>query len=329
LGVDAINAVAVDPYGRVLAQTQQSGGYPKIGDALKCLDLMVTRLRSAPAMRGRSLLGMGVGVPGPVDVTRGLLLYAPNRGWKNIPLLSMILEQTPHPPRVFVDNDANLAVFAEYMFGAHKHSSDLMYLYLNNGIGGGLILEHQLYRGRHGFAGEVGHMSIVPNGPKCSCGNRGCAETLFSWSALRAKLEVETKRKIDVNAVVRALEDGDEVVSRSVTQAGTYLGIFLSNLANAFDPKLLIIGGPMSALGDWLLAPALKEMHKRMFGDEFRQVSLEVCAYNGSASAIGAAGYAFHALMQNKTDDLPKLEECVEGGEQRAEGRKQRAKSEA
>lgn len=308
LGLDAITAVAVDPYGRVLASATQAGKHPKVADALQHLGSMVARLRADPAVNGRSVLGMGVGVPGPVDVTRGLLLYAPNSGWKNLPLNDMIAAQTPNLPRIFVDNDANLAVFAEYMFGVHKHSADLMYLYLNNGIGGGLILEHQLYRGRHGFAGEVGHMSIVPNGPRCSCGNRGCAETLFSWSALRAKLELETKREMDISALLHALENGDEIVRRSVTQAGKYLGIFLSNLANAFDPKLLILGGPLAELGDWILVPALKEMHKRMFGDEFRQVSLEVCVYASNAGAIGAAGYAFHALMQNKTDDLPKLE---------------------
>ena len=307
LGLASINAVAVDPFGRVLAQSKVTGRHSHVEIALKQLAQVLKGLRSSVALKGRTLLGMGVGVPGPVDVGRGLLLHAPNQGWKNIPIRQMILAQIPDISRVFVDNDANLAAFAEYMFGAHKHSADLLYLYLNDGIGGGLILEHGLYRGRLGFAGEVGHMNVLPDGPRCSCGSRGCAETLLSWRSVQGAAKRLTGTDLSVPEMLEALRGGNEDLRRAIEQTGTYLGIFLGSLANIFDPKLLIVGGPIAELGDAIFKPALLEMKQRMFGAEFRSVTVERCAFSSNACAIGAAGYAFHDLLQNKTDDLPRL----------------------
>jgi predicted NBD/HSP70 family sugar kinase len=223
-------------------------------------------------------------------------------------LRQLILEAQPDLPGVHVDNDANLAVFAEYMFGAHRHSADLLYLYLGEGIGGGLILEHRLYRGQRGFAGEVGHITLAPNGKPCSCGNRGCAETLCSWRAVRLELTRRWGREVSFEDVQAALERDDLVVRRVVASAGRSLGVFLSNLANVFDPKVLIVGGPLADLEHHVLEPALEEMHRRLFGDTFRNVHLEPCAFGADACAIGAAGYAFHELLQNNNADLPSLE---------------------
>lgn len=310
-GLESINAVAVDPFGCVLAQCKVAGKHLRVEVALKQLAKALKILRSSPALKGRTLLGMGVGVPGPVDVARGLLLHAPNQGWKNVPIQQMILAQTPDIPRVFVDNDANLAAFAEYMFGAHKHSADLLYLYLNDGIGGGLILEHGLYRGRLGFAGEVGHMNVLPDGPCCSCGSHGCAETLLSWRSVRATVKGLTGRELSILEILEALRGGNDDLQRSIAQTGKYLGIFLGSLANIFDPKLLIVGGSIADLGDAILEPALLEMKQRMFGAEFRSVTVQRCAFSSNACAIGAAGYAFHDLLQNKSADLPRLEQSV------------------
>jgi predicted NBD/HSP70 family sugar kinase len=307
LGFETINVVAVDPYGSILARAQ-ARGENHVTSALKRLQGLVFEVRAAPELHGRRVLGTGVGVPGPVDVSQGLLLHAPNLGWRNTPLQQMLLEQHPDWERVFVDNDANLAVFAEYMFGVHRHSADLLYLYLGAGIGGGLILEHHLYRGQRGFAGEIGHITINPNGRKCSCGNRGCAETLCSWRAVKAAVSAELEREVCVSDVLEALQGGDARVRRIVAAAGRALGIFLSNLGNIFDPRLMIVGGPIADLGSSILEPALKEMHRRLFGDEFREVRLEACAFGVDACAVGAAGFALHELLHRQSADLPALE---------------------
>jgi predicted NBD/HSP70 family sugar kinase len=306
VGFETINALAVDPYGRVLAHAQAQGD-TRLSVALERVKTVLCDVRRSPELLERCLLGVGVGVPGPVEVRQGLVLHAPNLNWRNVPLRQLLSEQNPDLPRVHVDNDANLAVFAEYMFGAHRHSADLLYLYLGEGIGGGLILGHQLYRGQRGFAGEIGHITLVPNGKKCSCGNRGCAETLCSWRAVRLELARQFGGEVRLEQVLTALESGDDGVKRVVATAGRSLGVFLSNLANIFDPKVLIVGGPLADLERHVLEPALEEMHRRLFGDEFRNVHLEPCAFGENACAIGAAGYAFHALLQNNTADLPSL----------------------
>ncbi len=301
-----INVVAVDAYGQIIVQQKSQGDYRQVSSALTDLERNIRQILADPKLRHCAVLGVGVGVPGPVDTTQGLVLYAPNLGWKRIALHAMILERLPELPNLYVDNDANMAVFAEYMFGRYKQSADLLYLYIETGIGGGLILGHELYRGRRGFAGEIGHMTILPNGTRCSCGNQGCAETLFSAWALCDSYKKETGLEVNLLELVGLLEQNDEAAKRIVARAGMYLGIFLGSLANIFDPKLIIIGGKFAQLGDAILEPAEKEIHKRLFGDEFRSIALEPCAFGENACALGAAGYVWNQLLQN-AEELPTL----------------------
>lgn len=303
--IGEINVVATDVYGGVLVHHQQRGQYQQVSSALDDLTSGIKTVLKSQELLKRNVLGVGVGVPGPVDPSQGLVLHAPNLGWKRIALHTMLLERL-QKINLSVDNDANMAVFAEYMFGRFKQSADLLYLYIETGIGGGLILGHQLYRGRRGFAGEVGHMTVLPNGAKCSCGNQGCAETLFSTWVLLDQYKKETGKSISLEQLLHALETGDTIAKKIVQKAGMYLGIFLGSLANIFDPKLIIIGGSFGQLGGHILGPAEREIHKRLFGDEFREVQLEQCEFGSNASAIGAAGYIWHQLLQN-AEELPVL----------------------
>jgi predicted NBD/HSP70 family sugar kinase len=307
LGLEGINALALDPRGTVLARVHTPGQHETTTLAVNALKNTLEQLKNDSALAGRTVLGTGVGVPGPVDVARGMLLHAPNTGWRNVALKTLLGEQVSGVGRVFVDNDANLAAFAEYMFGAHRHSADLLYVYLSSGIGGGLILEHGLYRGRTGFAGEIGHINVLPNGPRCSCGSRGCAETLFSWRALQSSTRQLVGRDLTPHELRCAAQGDARAVRSALAQAGKYLGLFLGDLANIFDPKVLIVGGPVADIGDPILDPAQAEMQRRMFGAEYRSVALERCAFSSDACAIGAAGYAFHDLLQNSSEDLPRL----------------------
>jgi predicted NBD/HSP70 family sugar kinase len=303
--ISEMNVVATDVYGNVLAQHQQQGNYQHVSKALEDLSGGIKTVLKSQELMGRCVLGVGVGVPGPVDPSQGLVLHAPNLGWKRIALHTMLLERLPLG-NLSVDNDANMAVFAEYMFGRFKQSADLLYLYIETGIGGGLILGHRLYRGRRGFAGEIGHMTVLPGGSRCSCGNQGCAETLFSTWVLLEQYKKETGQTIDLDQLLGLLEQADPIAKKLVQKAGMYLGIFLGSLANVFDPKLMVIGGAFAKLGNHLLEPAEREIHKRLFGDEFRTVQLEPCEFGSNASAIGAAGYIWHQLLQN-AEELPNL----------------------
>ncbi len=304
--VREINVVAVDAYGIIIAQQQSQGDYRHVSVALTDLENNIRRILADQKLEQHTILGVGVGVPGPVDTAQGLVMHAPNLGWKRIALHAMILERLPELANLYVDNDANFAVFAEYMFGRYKQSADLLYLYIETGIGGGLILGHQLYRGRRGFAGEIGHMTILPNGSRCSCGNQGCAETLFSAWALCDSYQKETGKAVCLPDLIALLGQDDPTTKRIVARAGMYLGIFLGSLANIFDPKLIIVGGTFAQLGAAILEPAEKEIHKRLFGDEFRSIALEPCAFGANACAIGAAGYVWNQLLQN-AEELPRL----------------------
>ena len=304
--VEQINVVAIDAYGKIIAQQQSIGDYRQVSQALDHLEHNIRAVLQHPKLENRTMLGVGIGIPGPVDIAQGLVLHAPNLGWKRIALQTMILERLPELPNLHVDNDANFAVFAEYMFGQHKQSADLLYLYIDTGIGGGLILGHQLYRGRRGFAGEIGHMTVLPNGSRCSCGNQGCAETLFSAWALSEAYQKETGRAVSIEELIILLEQQDPIARRIINKAGMYFGIFLGSLANVFDPRLMIIGGQFARLSKYILEPADKEIHKRLFGDEFRTIRLEPCAFGSNAAAIGAAGYVWNEFLQN-AEELPEL----------------------
>ena len=304
--VREINVLAVDAHGKIIAQQQSHGDYRNVSQALDHFEHSIKAICQDPSLEHRTILGLGVGVPGPVDISQGLVQHAPNLGWKRIALHTMISERIPEIKNLHVDNDSNFAIFAEYMFGTNKQSADLMYLYIETGIGGGLILGHKLYRGRHGFAGEIGHMTVLPNGTRCSCGNQGCAETLFSLWALLETYQKETKQKISIQTFLEKLEQQDPVVHRITNKAGMYLGIFLGSLANVFDPKLIIVGGTFAQLSHAVLEPAEKEIHKRLFGDEFRTIRLEPCAFGTNACAVGAAGYVWNDILQN-AEELPEL----------------------
>ena len=305
--VHEIKVIATDAYGKIVAQTGSTGNYQHVSHAVDHLEANIHQILRMLQLEQRTVLGVGVGIPGPVDIHQGLVLHAPNLGWKRIAFRSMLLERIPKLSNLFVDNDANMAVFAEYIFGKYKHSADLLYLYFGTGIGGGLILGHQLYRGRRGFAGEVGHMTVLPNGTRCSCGNQGCAETLFSGWALTEAFKKETGQTVSLTELIALVEQHDPTAKRIVAKAAMYLGIFLASLANIFDPKLIIIGGAFAQFGSSMLSLAEKEIHKRLFGDEFRSVQLEPCVYGSNASAIGAAGFVWHQLLQN-AEELPALQ---------------------
>jgi predicted NBD/HSP70 family sugar kinase len=300
LDVTRLNAVSIDPYGTRISSVHQDGDVYNLRETLTRLEDAAQTLQAHAAAQGREVLGVGIGVLGPVDLERELLTFAPNIGWENIPMHRLASEHLPFisPERVFVDNEANLAAMSEYLFGAHKGCGNILYIHLAHGIGGGLIHDHRLYRGRHGFAGEIGHVTIVPNGPKCSCGNRGCAETLFSLNALEREMHKETGEHVNLQGIIARLEQGDPLAEHIVGRAAKHLGVFIGNLVNTLDPEVVIVGGQVAELGEALLEPARLEMQRRLFGKTHRSIAVERVSHGLDAPAMGAAGFAWHRLLQ-------------------------------
>jgi len=209
---------------------------------------------------------VGVGIPGWVDVEAGLVHHAPNLKWEQVPITRLLEAETGTP--VVIENDANAAALGEWLWGAGKGACSLIYITVSTGIGGGIIIDGRLHRGKDCRAGEIGHMIIDPKGSRCSCGNNGCLEALSSGTAIanRGKEVVEERRpsilidfcqgdssKVTAALVSRAAQEGDHVAQEILTTAGYYLGIGLANLVNLLSPEKIILGGGVMKAGDLIL----------------------------------------------------------------------------
>jgi glucokinase len=252
---------------------------------------------------------LGVGAAGWVDADRRKVLFAPNLAWRDTPLRDEIAEKVDLP--VVVENDANAAAWGEYRYGAGAGARDVIAVTIGTGIGGGIVLNGQLYRGAFGIAGEPGHMRVVPGGRVCGCGNHGCWEQYCSGTALvRAAQEIVTQRPqdgqrlrqiagdidaIDGPAVMSAAQEGDPAAVDCFQEIGRWLGQGLADLAAILDPDRFVVGGGVADAGELLLSPARDTFASVLSGRGHRPTAEIVAAKLGSeAGLIGAADLARH-----------------------------------
>jgi len=191
---------------------------------------------------------IGVGAPGPI-IKESIIVSPPNLpGWKKVDLRAILKRKFGKP--VVVENDANAAALAEHLFGAGKKAGNMMYITISTGIGGGIILNNKLYRGSYGTAGEIGHMVVIADGPKCKCGNYGCLEAVSSGPAI-AK-EAGTK---DAILAAIAARKGNKRAKNAIIRAGKYAGIGIANAHNLLDLDLVVIGGGIANMGGLIFNP--------------------------------------------------------------------------
>ncbi|MDS1270294.1 ROK family glucokinase [Lipingzhangella sp. LS1_29] len=251
---------------------------------------------------------VGVGAAGFVDVDRSTVLFAPHLAWRNEPLRDALTARLGRP--VVVENDANASAWAEIRMGAGQGHTDVLVVNLGTGIGGAIVREGRLQRGYSGLAGEFGHMVVVPGGHRCECGNRGCWEQYASGNALtRDARELVAADSPVAEGLIRAVDaDPERITGPLVTQlaragdracaellddAGGWLGLGLANLAAAFDPELIIVGGGVSDADDLLLGPARRTYLRNLTGRGFRpQAPVRAAALGNDAGMIGAAELA-------------------------------------
>jgi len=256
---------------------------------------------------------IAIAAAGAINPVEGIVTASPNLpGWQNIPLKKMIEEETGL--ETFLINDASAAALGEHCFGTGRGIDNLIYITVSTGIGGGIIINGELYTGVSGSAGEIGHMTIDINGPRCNCGNVGCLELLASGKAVaRAAQEAITKgtksiilelaenelQNITAQIVSEAAQKGDELASVIILKAATYLGVGLVNLVNIFNPEMIIVGGGMAKMGDLLLDTARKVISERAFDLPAQQVYVVPSQLGDNAAVLGAA-----ALIQRLTEPL-------------------------
>jgi glucokinase len=254
------------------------------------------------------VLAAGLGIPATIDHDQGVAIQAVNLEISDVPLRDLMRERIGLP--VYIDNDANVAALAEHLFGASRGAQNVVLLTIGTGIGGGLVLGGEIYRGSTGGAAELGHIVIVEDGLPCqgNCPNHGCVETYASGTALAREGKAAAEREPD-SALGRALAEGP-IVGRTVTElamkgdrlaaevvadAGRHLGVALASLANIFDPDVIVIGGGVSAVGDLLLEPARKELHSRALSP-MNKTPVKLAELGPDAGMIGAAAMALIEL---------------------------------
>lgn len=256
------------------------------------------------------VVAVGVGAAGMVDATRGVLRFAPNLAWRELPIAARVSSALGLPCQV--DNDANVAAWGEYRFGAGRGSRDMLLVTVGTGIGGGIVAGGKLFRGAHGFAAEIGHVIVEPNGPVCGCGNHGCWEQVAAGRAidrrgreaarefpysLVASLSGGDPEKVTGRIVTQAAMQGDDVAKSILAEVGRRLGEGIAGLVNVLDPDVVVVGGGAVEAGDLLLEPARAAFLDAVEAPEHRPaVPILAAELGNDAGAVGAAALALEEL---------------------------------
>lgn len=271
------------------------GVITELGDTVEAL-LKKNELKPA------DLGAIGIACAGGIDTERGVVVTpSPNLpDWLNVPLRDMVEER--FGVGVYVLNDASAAALGEQRYGAGRGVSNMVLITLGTGIGGGIIIGGKLYLGAKGGAGEIGHMTIAGDGPDCGCGNKGCLEVLASGTAIAReamrriahgeKSSLAKVADITTEKVAAAANEGDALANEVLDRAAHYLGVGLVNVANIFNPEMIVLGGGMVALADRFIPVAKRMINERAFSINAGAVSVMAAQLGNEAGVYGAAAYA-------------------------------------
>jgi glucokinase len=251
---------------------------------------------------------VGVGAAGYISASRSVVMFAPNLAWRDVDLKSE-LEERVHVP-VVVENDANSAAWGEFRFGAAEDADEMLLVTVGTGVGGGLVLHGELFRGSFGAAAEIGHLRVVPGGRLCGCGNLGCLEQYGSGSALvRSARDAShtpeaaallaaaggDPERITGPMITELAQAGDPFALAGLAEIGRWLGEGIASLAAVLDPAVVVIGGGVSDAGDLLLDPIREAFGQQLTGRDHRPVlEIRAATLGNRAGMIGAADLARH-----------------------------------
>jgi glucokinase len=315
LGGSKILSAVVDAHGKILASdyrpTQAEEGINAVVNNILKSARAATEKSQIPLAQ---IAAIGLGAPGISNPETGIIYRSPNLpDWHHVPLRDIVA--TSLKKKVFLINDANAAALGEMEYGAAKGCRNFIYITISTGIGGGIIIDGELYTGATGMAGEVGHIVVEPDGIPCNCGGIGCWELYASGSAIarRAREKIQQGRKtrllkiaggdldkIDALLIEKAAGQGDTLARKLVAETARYLGIGLGSLINIFNPELIVFGGGLSKMGDALLEPAIREAGRRSYQDAYKAVKFALTELGDNSGVLGAAVYARNELKKLK-----------------------------
>jgi predicted NBD/HSP70 family sugar kinase len=282
IAVDCLRVAAVSLLGDVLWSVQVPLASNLPGHVCAQAAQQVAQAHAGFAARGMRLLGVGLGLPGAFDDATGVVRFAPNLGWRNVDFLPQITEALvkvglPDVP-VHVQNEADTAALSEYEFAEDETEESLIFVTCDVGVGAGIVLNDRLFTGMQGMAGEIGHSILQIDGPLCSCGRRGCAETFIGATALAAEARQFGRAGLD--------------------QAGHYLGVLMQNLWTTFDPGTLVVGGPSCSRYPELVQMAQATLQAYAASAGMVAPTVRPARYGLLASAVGAAALVLHQVLR-------------------------------
>ena len=248
---------------------------------------------------------IGAAAPGPINHQLGVIYSAPNiPGWERLPLAQILQERFGVPARL--GNDANLAALGEWRFGAGQGHHDLLYLTISTGIGGGVIMDDRLLLGYHGLAAELGHVTVLPDGPVCGCGHRGHLEAVGSGTAIARYVAEQLAQGVpsslsqtmrpSARDIAMAAEQGDPLAKAAFARAGTYVGHAIGDYLHIFNPSIIVLGGGVSRAGALLIEPLRAAMAERVISPEYLHgLVIALAALGDDAGLMGALALAIGA----------------------------------
>jgi len=314
IGVDVggtnLRAALINESGKIMSRKSRPS------EAKKGIDFVTENLINLidETKKEKKIYGIGIGIPGIIDSSNGVLTQAPNiSNVKNYPVRDILLKRLGSDIPVILENDANCAAVGEWWIGAGKDVNSLIMLTLGTGLGGGIILRGKLWSGVNGMGGEIGHMTIDPDGPKCNCGNYGCLESFASAEAIRRMVKEELNDK-NFKTILRdeikhsSIHDIPEIVGKAAKKGdrfsigiwktvGMGLGIAIANLTNVLNVEMIIIGGGLSNSWDLFIKFTTKEAKKRGLRAPMENVEINKCELGDDAGLLGAA---YLALNENR-----------------------------
>lgn len=316
LGVDFIAVLLTDFVGHTVRRWHREVDPSEPQEiVITYTQTMVDEALAAARLLPAPLLGLGLTLPGMVDLREGVLIFSPNLRWRNVPLRQIFYDHVGLP--TFVDNDANAAALGEHLFGVARQVENFIFLFAGVGLGGGLFLNGELYRGAGGLAGEIGHTTLVTeSGRPCRCGHWGCWETASNQYSViervRARLEVrrdsliprlmaEQGVPLGLPVIVQAAAAGDNEALAALSETGLAIGTGIANLINIFNPEMVILGGALTLASPYLMPSILEAINTRAMEAMREQVTIALSAFGPDASVVGAVAMVVEAILANPT----------------------------
>lgn len=310
LGGTNIQAAVVNPdneiIGRARKKTRAERGAKEV--TVRIIDCIKECLASADVNAG-DIAALCIGAPGPLRPEEGIVISAPNLGWRNVPLKSLL--ESAVGIRTLLDNDVNIGTYGEFRLGAGRGVRDLVGIFVGTGIGGGLVIDGKLHRGFNHTAGEIGHLVVRMGGPKCGCGNRGCLEAIAGRAAIARELASRAKKRKTLltklakgpleearsRAIADAYNEKDDLVVEVLDEAVAALGAAIGGVVNLLSPEAVILGGGLTeALGKPFVKQVAQAAAKNAFPQCIKNVRFAMAELGDDAGVLGAAQLAREAL---------------------------------